>query len=74
MISRYNYIAEISEKRIKKIYSLNGKAHLLKGGYDGFINFLKTEDTWTDYICSSNYEDAVILLKKLLHCFKLKKH
>jgi len=73
MISHYNYIAEISEKEIKKIYSLNGKAHLLKGGYDGFINFLKTENTWTDLfwlfykglLYDNNWKGEICIIKNI---------
>jgi hypothetical protein len=48
------------------------KKEIIKGDYNYFIDYLKNESLATRYICNSTYGKAVILIKKLVKCFRLK--
>jgi hypothetical protein len=70
MINIDDFLDNISEKNLPHLFEIE-KNDILVNDYDSFINFLKANNPYTQYICTTTYEKAKMLLQKTTDCFKL---
>jgi hypothetical protein len=68
MININSYLENISEKELLRLLD---SGNITKNNYECFIDYLKKNRLYSQYVCETTIEKAKIFLNKLIRCFNL---